>query len=30
MTPIDACRWVDEVMSESFPIGMIKDVGIKG
>ena len=26
MTPIDSCRWIDEVMSKSFPLGVIKDV----
>ncbi|MCX5857704.1 MAG: thiamine pyrophosphate-dependent enzyme [Deltaproteobacteria bacterium] len=30
MTPIDACRWVDEVMAKEFPIGVIKDVKGKG
>ena len=30
MTPIDACRWVDEVMSREFPVGVIKDAGAKG
>jgi 2-oxoglutarate ferredoxin oxidoreductase subunit beta len=27
MTTVDACRWVDEVMSKTFPIGVIKDAG---
>ena len=27
MSTIDACRWVDEVMSKTFPIGVIKDAG---
>jgi 2-oxoglutarate ferredoxin oxidoreductase subunit beta len=26
MTPIDACRWVDETMAAAFPIGVIKDL----
>ena len=26
MTPIDSCRWIDEVMSKQFPLGVIKDV----
>jgi 2-oxoglutarate ferredoxin oxidoreductase subunit beta len=30
MTPIDACRWVDEVMAKEYPIGVIKDVKGKG
>jgi len=30
MTPIDACKWVDEVMSATFPPGVIKDVKGKG
>ena len=25
MSPIDACRWIDDVMSKQFPIGVIKD-----
>jgi len=25
MTPIEACRWVDNVMSKEFPLGVIKD-----
>jgi 2-oxoglutarate ferredoxin oxidoreductase subunit beta len=25
MSPIDACRWIDTVMSRQFPIGVIKD-----
>ena len=29
MTTVDACRWVDEVMSKTFPIGVIKDA-VKG
>jgi 2-oxoglutarate ferredoxin oxidoreductase subunit beta len=27
MNTVDACRWVDEVMSKTFPIGVIKDTG---
>jgi 2-oxoglutarate ferredoxin oxidoreductase subunit beta len=30
MTPIDACKWVDEVMVQAFPLGVIKDVKGKG
>jgi len=30
MTPVDACRWVDEVMALSFPPGVIKDIKGKG
>ncbi len=30
MTPIDACRWIDEVMALSFPPGVIKDIKGKG
>ena len=26
MTPIESCRWIDEVMSKSFPLGVIKDL----
>ena len=26
MTPIDSCRWIDEVMSKQFPLGVMKDV----
>ena len=29
MNTVDACRWVDEVMSKTFPIGVIKDA-LKG
>jgi 2-oxoglutarate ferredoxin oxidoreductase subunit beta len=25
MTPIEACRWVDNVMAKEFPLGIIKD-----
>ena len=24
-TPVDACRWVDEVVAEHFPLGVLKD-----
>lgn len=31
MTPVEAWRWVDEVMSKEFPLGVIKDItGAKG
>src|SRR5512136_695789 len=26
MTPVDSWRWIDEVMSQQFPLGVIKDV----
>jgi len=26
MTPIESCRWIDEVMSKAFPLGIIKDL----
>ena len=29
MTPIDSCRWIDEVMSREFPLGVIKDVAVQ-
>jgi 2-oxoglutarate ferredoxin oxidoreductase subunit beta len=25
MTPVEACRWIDEVMGKVFPLGLIKD-----
>ena len=25
MSPVDACKWIDEKMTETFPIGVIKD-----
>jgi hypothetical protein len=25
MTPIEACQWIDKVMSKEFPLGLIKD-----
>ncbi|HOM07237.1 MAG TPA: thiamine pyrophosphate-dependent enzyme [Syntrophales bacterium] len=30
MRPTDACRWVDEVMTKEFPLGVIKDLQAKG
>jgi pyruvate/2-oxoacid:ferredoxin oxidoreductase beta subunit len=30
MSPIDACRWVDEVMAKEFPLGVIKDTKAEG
>ncbi len=29
MTPLDACKWIDEVMSKTFPVGVLKD-NLKG
>ncbi|MDI6776190.1 MAG: thiamine pyrophosphate-dependent enzyme [Syntrophales bacterium] len=26
MTPIAACKWIDDVMSKEFPLGIIKDI----
>jgi 2-oxoglutarate ferredoxin oxidoreductase subunit beta len=26
MTPIEACKWIDEVMTKEFPIGVLKDL----
>ncbi|OPY89051.1 MAG: 2-oxoglutarate oxidoreductase subunit KorB [Syntrophaceae bacterium PtaU1.Bin231] len=26
MTPVDSCKWIEEVMTGSFPLGVIKDV----
>jgi len=26
MGPLDACRWIDEVMVEEFPLGVFKEV----
>ncbi|MCL2670085.1 MAG: thiamine pyrophosphate-dependent enzyme [Syntrophaceae bacterium] len=26
MTPVDACSWIDEVMSKVFPLGVLKDL----
>jgi len=25
MSPIDSCKWIDEVMSKEFPLGVFKD-----
>jgi len=25
MSPIDSCRWIDDVMAKQFPLGVIKD-----
>ena len=25
MTPLDACKWIDEVMVKQFPLGVVKD-----
>jgi hypothetical protein len=25
MMPIDSCKWIDEVMSKEFPLGVFKD-----
>ncbi len=30
MSPIDSCRWVEEVMTTGFPLGVIKDIKGKG
>jgi len=30
MSPVDACKWVDEVMAREFPLGVIKDTGKRG
>ncbi len=30
MTPIDSCRWIDEVMSKQFPLGVMKDIPAAG
>lgn len=30
MTSIDSCRWIDEVMVKTFPLGVIKDIVKKG
>jgi len=27
MTAAESCRWVDEVMAQTFPVGVIKDIG---
>lgn len=26
MNPVEACKWIDEVMSKKFPIGLVKEV----
>ena len=26
MTPAESCRWIDEVMTKTFPLGVIKDI----
>jgi len=25
MSPVDACNWIDEIMSKEFPLGVFKD-----
>jgi 2-oxoglutarate ferredoxin oxidoreductase subunit beta len=29
MSPVESCKWIDEVMTTSFPLGVLKDVGDK-
>ncbi|OGP54282.1 MAG: 2-oxoglutarate oxidoreductase [Deltaproteobacteria bacterium RBG_13_52_11b] len=29
MSPVDSCKWIDDVMSLHFPLGVIKDIGDK-
>ena len=29
MSPVESCKWIDEVMTASFPLGVLKDVGDK-
>src|SRR5512136_2124748 len=29
MNPVESCKWIDEVMSLHFPLGVIKDIGDK-
>jgi hypothetical protein len=30
MEPVEACKWVDEVMAVHFPLGVLKDItGVK-
>ena len=29
MSPVDSWKWIDEVMSQHFPLGVIKDIGDK-
>jgi 2-oxoglutarate ferredoxin oxidoreductase subunit beta len=26
MNPVDACKWIDEVVTISFPLGVLKDI----
>jgi 2-oxoglutarate/2-oxoacid ferredoxin oxidoreductase subunit beta len=30
MSPVDACRWIDEAMTKEYPLGVIKDTRTKG
>jgi len=25
MSPVESCRWIDEVMIKSYPLGVVKD-----
>jgi hypothetical protein len=25
MSPVESCRWIEEVMTNSFPLGVLKD-----
>ena len=29
MSPVESCKWIDEVMTASFPLGVLKDIGDK-
>ena len=29
MSPVESCKWIDEVMTTSFPLGVLKDIGDK-
>ena len=29
MSAVDACKWIDEVMTKEFPLGVLKDIGAK-
>jgi 2-oxoglutarate/2-oxoacid ferredoxin oxidoreductase subunit beta len=29
MSPVESCKWIDEVLTASFPLGVLKDVGVK-
>jgi hypothetical protein len=29
MSPVESWKWIDEVMTTSFPLGVLKDVGDK-